>query len=208
MLDMNGNILEGSQALTHEDNHGQILPVSFDRDGDGERELFFIEYKYPGYYEGTPRIYTWDDDSKELIEKYQGPENNLLLARHIVYDKGEKRLLLFWREANNVECIDMDFNLRHTIDFPDDSNYYIYQCLDFDADGSTELLVSNGIDVHIMDIYGNILTTLDDSELYQSEGTEEEPVKIAGYPMARDIDNDGKLEIIVPRTKGAAIFGY
>lgn len=159
--------------------------------------LFHIQSFAKGYYPGTPLIYSSSPDTVRLEEAGEGPRD-ARINRVFAVSRGEDQALcLHWLNPSRVTIHNADFNiLRELYTDAEAYGYYLWDVVDFDADGWSELLGSSEDRILIQSQSGEILWSAEGSP-----GT-------ASRPLSADLRADGSPELVLFHPDRVEVYGY
>lgn len=159
--------------------------------------LFHVQSFAKGYYPGTPVIYTNSPGTDRLEPAGLGPQD-ARINRVFAISRGEDQALCFhWLNPCRVTIHDTAFHpLQELYTDAGAYDYYLWNVVDFDADGWSELLGSGGDRILIQNQSGDILWSVEGSP-----GT-------ASRPFAADLKADGSPELVIFHPGRIEVYGY
>lgn len=201
-----GTMLPESQLLGPETRAGGLQPFSFDSNDDGEREVYILEYKYPGYYNGTPRLFRLQKETGDVELLHTGPANAQAKMPTAFRKNGEPYLCLRWFKPDfQLDFLDSSFSLQKRFRLPvpgkPDTFFHplLVQFLDLDGDETSEIIARHKNFFYIFDLEGTLT--------HSFPVTENKEDTIRSHHIS-DLDGDGKDELIVSCTNTLAVYGY
>lgn len=207
VFDEAGGIQPGTRQLQHKDNTGNLQPFSFDFDGNGQDEVYFQEGKYEGYYEGTCRLYRFNEEVGSLSVVYEAAQerNGNPSPPRPFLGNGEKMLALLYNRPSYVELIDSGFSLHRRFEpevpgHPEElfhTGFITFH--DLDSDNTSELFAMHSGGLYVLDLTGNTIRVL----TVPDPGND--PLRRYGV---EDLDLDGKPEIVLCTEKRIFLYGY
>lgn len=215
-LDSNGNLLPGFPKYYHEVI--QSTPAVADVNGDGYPEIFFGTGSF--YYNNSPdhptlgfRVYAIDRHGNSLPgwgggKVVGGPTPSAPVIGDITGDgapeiviatMNEKKLYAFKVNGSLVSGFPMTPKTQYGQALSGYNAGTSFVLGDYDNDNKMEIFLSQGWAAAIMDGNGQQLTMTnfpnDNRPLYLTDGT------LISVPAVGDIDNDGKLEMVLTNSQ-------
>jgi hypothetical protein len=202
ILSAGGELLPGSGKLEHENNSGNLSPIIYDADGDGRKEVYYLEGKNAGYYSGTPVLYRIDEETGKRTSVYTGGPDDQSLSVRLALIDGKQHLAIVWRERGAIDFLDENYMRVLETKLPKGVNGSLLRFIDADADGTSEFFGWDAESAYIFSVDGKIIRTFA-SGLPDTEG--EETILHADIS---DLDGDGRPEIILNTGSGITLYSY
>lgn len=199
VLDTDGNLTFDPIYPESEQTKGQIVPFVIEFK-EGEEDVYFATHKSSSYHPGVPKIFRFDEQNGVLDQIYSGPENDRPYIMKAAMYKGERVLLLGWRESKRFDVLDSDFSPLFSFFSPGEESYFRHCIFDFDGDGTSELFFTDKQKGYIYSLSGSVL--------WEIAGKDGDGNSVGVTPFVTDVDLDGKGDVIIAAGDTITIYSY